>query len=93
MVRVPFCSFKIRFVSLAGQIPSPSEEFPLEHYAVFSLTCGSSVISPLLSCHLISWFGDFSVAACLNSLTFSFLYQLSFPAVNLPYLTQSLIIL
>lgn len=44
VVGSPFWSFKLRFVSLAGQIPLDSEEFSLGHCVVFLLTCGSSVI-------------------------------------------------
>lgn len=55
VVGSPFWSFQIRFVSLAGQIPLHSEEFPLGHCAVFLLTCGSSVIIPLLLFNFIVW--------------------------------------
>lgn len=55
VVGSPFWSFKIRFVSLAGQIPLHSEEFPLGHCAVFLLTCGSSVIISLLLFNFIVW--------------------------------------
>lgn len=55
VVGSPFWSFKIRFVSLAGQIPLHFEEFPLGHCAVFLLTCESSVIIPLLLFNFIVW--------------------------------------
>lgn len=55
VVGSPFWSFKIRFVSLAGQIPLHFEEFPLGHCAIFLLTCGSSVIIPLLLFNFIVW--------------------------------------